>query len=165
MFQKLDCQTRKRPYSGRAGSAQDIRAGHASVGNPPLFPSLPFFIRESGLGRATSRRTYPEGASRRGRSGTPGFRSGPRERFSAPLHLFLIRAILAARGKTVKKNRCWITLSAQSEVCERVFPGTPNQADLSRSRRLHSQRLGDPPGSGNRDSQPGISKLGHENRS
>ena len=79
-----------------------------------------------------------KGASRRGRSGTPGFRSGPRERFSAPLHLFLIRAFLAAGGKTVKKNRCWITLSAQSEVCERVFPGTPIQADLPRSRRLHS---------------------------
>jgi hypothetical protein len=39
--------------------------------------------------------------------------------------------------ETGEKNRCRITLSAQSEVCERVFPATPIQADLSRSRRLH----------------------------
>jgi len=55
-----------------------------------------------------------------------------------PSHVFLIRATLAPCAKAVKKHRCQITLSAQSELCERVFPGTPIQTDLPCSRGLHS---------------------------
>ena len=58
-----------------------------------------------------------------------------------------------------------LIFSAKSELCERVFPGTAIQEDLPRSRRLHSWCLGDPPGSGNRNSEPGTSKLEHESRS
>ena len=57
-----------------------------------------------------------------------------------------------------KKHRCRIGFSAQSELCERAFPGTPIQVDLPRSRRLHSKCLGDPPGSGYRISKLGTSK-------